>query len=161
MIKACNPYHARNGRPLLLFLLPNAVHILIVQSFAKGSIMKATTKRSMTAFLIRFFHIHHNMIDAEGKPITGLVEWEFYSVYKNIDCKAHYENGDLEQEITFKNNERNGLETRYLPNGAVLEIQNINDEAVSGFCIKAAGEKTALSEREIDKINKEQSVDCK
>jgi hypothetical protein len=52
MIKVCNPYHARNGRPLLLFLLPNAVHILIVQSFAKGSLDRDSFNMAGMLFIL-------------------------------------------------------------------------------------------------------------
>jgi hypothetical protein len=43
-----NLYHARNGRPHLLFLLFNTAHYLIIWGFAKGSyVMKMGRQTSL------------------------------------------------------------------------------------------------------------------
>ncbi|MDR3159361.1 MAG: toxin-antitoxin system YwqK family antitoxin [Zoogloeaceae bacterium] len=74
-----------------------------------------------------------NMVDTNGKPITGLIGWWIYNSNENKGCEAHYKNGRKEGvelcfengkksgEIPYKNGKKHGIVKWYYENGKTKE----------------------------------------
>jgi antitoxin component YwqK of YwqJK toxin-antitoxin module len=74
--------------------------------------------------------------------------------------KRYYINKNIEYEIPHKNGMKDGVWKKYFANGAVLQIQNKNGYAQSGFCVSQSGKKTKFTKSEIDDLNMGLGIDC-
>jgi antitoxin component YwqK of YwqJK toxin-antitoxin module len=57
------------------------------------------------------------------------------------------------EKISFSDGKQEGLEKRYLTNGAVLESQYKNNCAAVGFCVSVADKGIPLTSPEITRLN--------
>jgi hypothetical protein len=59
--------------------------------------------------------------------------------------KRYYENGKIQEEMTYINGARDGIVRQYKPSGAIVEVIYNDGKAIEGFCVPVKGEKFRLA----------------